>query len=189
MASKEFSTRVLVVDDEQMVRDTIAMILSARGCVVITAEDGLAALKLLRKRLPDVIITDVRMPRMSGLEFLSIVRRRFPHIPTIAVTGGPISEMTAHGPLADVVMQKGHYKPDHLVETVQLLAEEGMSRRQQSEPPQYVRMRSDQTVLLTCLQCLRSYSLKCEPITTGVRTAECPNCGWQVRYSVDQSIL
>jgi CheY-like chemotaxis protein len=189
MTSKEFSTRVLVVDDEKIVRETIAMILAARGCAVTTAEDGLAALKLLRKKLPDVIISDIRMPNMSGLEFLSIVRRRFPYIPSIALSGGPITELTSQAQLADVVMQKGHYKPDHLVEMVQLLAEEGMARRQQSEPPQFVRMGTDRTVSLTCNQCLRSFTANCEPITVGVRTAECPTCTWQVRYTVDSAVL
>jgi CheY-like chemotaxis protein len=189
MGSSEFQIRVVVVDDEELVRDTIALILKSRGCIVSTAEDGLAGLKLLRKRQPDVIISDLRMPRMSGLEFLSIVHRRYPHIATIAVTGGPISEMLTQAPLADVVIQKGHYRPDHLVETVKLLAEDSMTRRQRNETPQFSPIRKDGTILLTCNECLRSFSLQPAPVNTGVRTAECPACGWQIRYQVDSAVL
>ena len=41
----------------------------------------------LRQSLPDMIISDLSMPNMSGFEFLSVVRRRFPHIPVIAISG------------------------------------------------------------------------------------------------------
>jgi CheY-like chemotaxis protein len=187
--TNEFLIRVLVVDDEELVRDTIALILKARGCLVNTAEDGLAGLKLLRKKQPDVIISDVRMPRMSGLELLSIVRRRYPQIATIAITGGPISEMVSQGALADVVMQKGHYKPDHLVETVKLLVEDSMLRRQRDDPPQFSRVGNNGSVLLTCIECFRSFSLPHAPVTAGVHTAECPTCGWQIRYQVDSAVL
>jgi CheY-like chemotaxis protein len=189
MSSNEFPIRVLIVDDEEPVRETIALILKARGCTVNIAEDGLAGLRLLRKKQPDVVISDVRMPRMSGLEFLSIVRRRYPHIATIAITGGPISEMVSHGSLADVVMQKGHYRPDHLVETVKLLVEDSMLRRQRNDTPQFSRMGNNGAILLTCIECLRSFSLQRAPATAGVHTAECPTCGWQIRYQVDSAVL
>ena len=58
--------------------------MSSFGFSVRVAEDGFVALKILREVLPDLILTDLRMPGMSGFELLSIVRRRFPHIPTIA---------------------------------------------------------------------------------------------------------
>lgn len=189
MSNSDFPIRVVVVDDEELVRDTIALILKARGCAVNTAADGLAGLKLLRRKQPDVLISDVRMPRMSGLEFLSIVRRRYPHIATIAITGGPISEIASQGPLADVVIQKGHYKPDHLVETVKLLAEDSMPRRQRHETPQFSPIRKDGTILLTCNECLRSFSIQPAPVATGVRAAECPACGWQITYQVDSAVL
>ena len=63
------------------------MLLAARSFDVQTAEDGFEALLALRGALPDVIITDLKMPHMSGFELLSIVRKRFPQIPTIAISG------------------------------------------------------------------------------------------------------
>jgi CheY-like chemotaxis protein len=66
-------------------------VLSRAGYEVRTATDGFQALALMRKALPDLIISDLKMPNMSGFEFLSIVRRRFPHIPVIAITGDFVS--------------------------------------------------------------------------------------------------
>ena len=74
--------QVLVVDDDPTVRESFAMLLQSGGYDVQVAEDGFSALLQLRKLLPDVIISDLNMPRMSGFEFLSVVRRRFPEIST-----------------------------------------------------------------------------------------------------------
>ena len=54
------------------------------GYEVGIAKDGFAALALMRGALPDLIVSDLKMPNMSGFEFLSIARRRFLQIPTIA---------------------------------------------------------------------------------------------------------
>lgn len=78
--SSGFSYRILVVDDDEMVRITSAKILESKGFEVRTANDGFQALVELRKAEPNVIVSDLRMPNMSGFELLSVVRRRFPHI-------------------------------------------------------------------------------------------------------------
>jgi PleD family two-component response regulator len=75
-----FRFRILVVDDEPSIRDAVREILEGRGYEVLTAADGLDGLQALSKSLPDLIISDLNMPRMSGFEFLTIVRERFPHI-------------------------------------------------------------------------------------------------------------
>lgn len=82
-----FNFRVLVVDDEEMIRITSAKVLQSRGFEVRTAADGFEALVELRKAPPDIVISDLHMPNMSGFELLSVVRRRFPHIPVIAISG------------------------------------------------------------------------------------------------------
>ena len=51
------------------------------------AEDGFSALAEIRKEVPDILLSDLNMPRMSGFELLSVVRRRFPSIRTIAMSG------------------------------------------------------------------------------------------------------
>src|SRR3990172_2940336 len=79
--------RVLVVDDEAVNRELISDILASEGYDVVTAQDGLDALNHLAVPLPDVIISDLRMPRMSGVEFLAVVRRKYPDVPLIAISG------------------------------------------------------------------------------------------------------
>src|ERR1700751_5734042 len=82
-----FNYRLLVVDDEPSLRDTLQTSLSMQGYEVRVARDGFDALAQMRGALPDLILTDLKMPNMSGFEFLSVVRRRFPQIPTIAISG------------------------------------------------------------------------------------------------------
>ena len=74
-----FHYRVLVVDDDERILRVSSEILAHTGKYEVqTGRDGFEALVLLRKALPDVIISDLKMPGMSGFELLSIVRRRFP---------------------------------------------------------------------------------------------------------------
>ena len=68
--------------------------------------DGIEGLHSLSKSLPDLIISDLNMPRMTGFEFLAIVRQRFPHIATIAMSGGFISGEMPVGILADAFYKK-----------------------------------------------------------------------------------
>ena len=79
--------RVLVVDDAAANRELLSEILAAEGYDVATAQDGLDALKQLAEPLPDVIISDLRMPRMSGFEFLAVVRGKYPDVPLLAISG------------------------------------------------------------------------------------------------------
>jgi CheY-like chemotaxis protein len=78
---------ILVVDDEKSIRETVAQLLRVRGYEVATPKDGFDALLQLRRVIPTVIISDPNMPNMSGFEFLSVVRRRFPQISVIAMSG------------------------------------------------------------------------------------------------------
>ena len=78
---------VLVVDDETVKTKVLAQILKVSGYEAGVAEDGFEALVRIDEHQPDLIISDLRMPHMSGFELLSIVRRRFPEIPVIATSG------------------------------------------------------------------------------------------------------
>ena len=68
------SKTVLTVDDSRTMRDMLKMALSAAGYSVIQAEDGVHGLEVLSGSNPDVIITDINMPRMDGFGFISVVR-------------------------------------------------------------------------------------------------------------------
>lgn len=80
------SITILVVDDEQMMRDLLGKILSRDGYQVLTAEDGQAALDTLEKTKVDLIISDMKMPRLNGFELLKIVKKEYPRIGMIMMT-------------------------------------------------------------------------------------------------------
>ena len=67
-------TRVLIVDDEPSIRQLVATLLTLEGFEVTTAQDGLAALEQVQASPPDVVVSDVRMPNMTGYELLTAVR-------------------------------------------------------------------------------------------------------------------
>lgn len=70
--------RILVVDDERLIAETVAAILNANGFEAAEAYSGEEALEAARMHQPDIVLTDVLMPRMSGVELGMKLRREFP---------------------------------------------------------------------------------------------------------------
>lgn len=81
------NSHILVVDDEQLTCQSLYEILKFEGYKVSTARDGLEALKLIEKSPPDIIIADMKMPRMDGLELLRETRDKGLEIAVILITG------------------------------------------------------------------------------------------------------
>jgi len=79
---------VLIIDDERDTRESLRIILEAAGYSVRTARDGGEGLKLQEAQPADVVITDIFMPVVEGLETIQAVRSRFPRTKIIAVSGG-----------------------------------------------------------------------------------------------------
>ncbi len=69
------SVSILIVDDEEMMRNLLEKILAREGYQVTTAEDGLAALELVREHPFDLVISDMKMPRMNGFELLKAIKK------------------------------------------------------------------------------------------------------------------
>jgi len=67
--------KILVVDDEPLVRDLLKEVLKTEGYEVAIAEDGLAASKEVKKQEIDLVITDVRIPKLDGIELLKEIKR------------------------------------------------------------------------------------------------------------------
>ena len=78
--------RILVVDDKELMRDSVGTMLSRRGHTVVAAGNGEAALERIAKRPVDVVVTDLQMPGMDGLELMKAVRERDDSIPVILMT-------------------------------------------------------------------------------------------------------
>jgi CheY-like chemotaxis protein len=112
---------LLIVDDERSTRELISSILKSEGYEVLTARDGLDALNRLVEPLPNVIISDLNMPRMSGFEFLAVVRQTFPHLPVIAISGEFEGNELPTGVFADAYLPKGGFTFDQLRTTVREL--------------------------------------------------------------------
>ncbi|OHD13641.1 MAG: transcriptional regulator [Spirochaetes bacterium GWB1_48_6] len=117
---------VLVVDDEKNIRDGLGRFLELEGYDVKTAEDGKAALDLLNKGHVDLILSDLKMPRLSGEELLKAISTASPNIPVIILTG--------HGTIENAVaaMRDGAYdfltKPVNL-DRLSMLVKRALSNR------------------------------------------------------------
>lgn len=82
---KEFS--VLVVDDEEEFRDLTVKILAKRGIKAMSAESGKKALEILKHRTMDVVLLDVKMPEMDGIETLRQIHKLKPLVQVVLLTG------------------------------------------------------------------------------------------------------
>lgn len=80
--------RILIVDDEQDIRDVARILLEGCGYAVKCAEDGQAALQILGQEPFDVVLTDMLMPEMDGVELINELRRRNPAQSIVAMSGG-----------------------------------------------------------------------------------------------------
>lgn len=89
----ETNGRVMVVDDEADVRKVAKMCLEKAGYQVIEAEDGEQAIREIKQGdnpvMLDVIITDINMPKVNGLEAIQFFQQEWPHVPLIVMTGFP----------------------------------------------------------------------------------------------------
>lgn len=89
-------SRILVVDDEQLVRDLTVQVLRRNGYTVVDSGTAQEALDLLDAERFDLVISDVVMPGLSGVELLNEIRDRQPDLPVLLITGGsPDPERTA----------------------------------------------------------------------------------------------
>ena len=191
-------SHVLVVDDESSIRDSMSMLLQAAGYDVRTAEHGFDALLQLGTWTVDVVISDLNMPQMSGFEFMSVVRRRFPEIVVIAISGAYDSgDQVPGGVIADAFYAKGHHKPEELLHTMaELLSTKearAVSHNRQSAPVWIPRNGKDSNgvpfIVLTCTLCLRSFPLSVlRENVQEIQETPCLFCSGPVRYVIDFSI-
>ena len=181
-----FHYRILVVDDDEQIRLISEQVLSQSGYEVRSASDGFEALALMRKALPDLIISDLNMSNMSGFELLSIVRRRFPQLPVIAITGD-YSTSETEALLADAIFHKGQYSPNQLFKEIQSLLEHSPIRPYLPKPDQAPVWipRNGNYVVLTCIDCLRSFSIPEDEAERGPRELPCVYCDTQIRFSLE----
>ena len=84
--------KILLVEDDEAVRDMLTQMLTRAKHVVAGAVDGEDALKVLREFKPDIMVTDIIMPKKSGTELIEEVKRNLPDLEIIAISGGGRSD-------------------------------------------------------------------------------------------------
>jgi CheY-like chemotaxis protein len=185
----QLGNRVLLVEDESLIRKVISGYLVAAGYVVQTAVDGLDALGKLRAGLPDLIISDLKMPRMSGVEFLNIVRKRFPQIPVMVISSVAANEMPVEV-AADAYFHKNGFGFQRLLEAVSDLTGKlplrGAPPPIGNEPVQ-ARWDGEGHFVLRCEDCLREFSVPgVFPMGRDEKCTTCVHCGKFVRFLVTE---
>ncbi len=119
----EAKVKLLIVDDDKSVRESLSQLFTEFGHSVRSAEDGSSALLGIYQEIPNIILSDLHMPRMSGFEFLTVVRRRFPAIRVIAMSGAFSGDDIPPRLAADAFYEKGP-KLSPLLQIVQAMTSE-----------------------------------------------------------------
>lgn len=120
---------ILIIDDDEQVRSLLARSMEMAGCAAMTAADGREGQRLLEQHPFDLVITDLIMPEKEGMETISHVRRHFPGVKIIAISGGGRIGPETYLPAAlDLGADLAFAKPfsvDELVAAVRVLLGSG----------------------------------------------------------------
>ena len=190
----ETRAKLLVVDDDPHVRSSMSFLLTQLGYQVEAAEDGFAALSSLRRQSPDIIVSDLNMPGMSGFELLSVIRRRFPAIGVIAMSGAFSGVDRQPGVAADVFYEKAT-SLHSLVESLHALAKQGKPHmRPTPDDPALIWIASNghtdlgiPFVTIGCPDCLRTFRQHLHVTADFRRHAACVHCGFEIAFAVIES--
>lgn len=192
---RQFDYRMLIVDDDAVFCEIADELFSSLGYTVRCADDGFEALAMMKQALPDIIICDLNLPKMSGFELLSIIRRRFPQIPAIAVSGEYMGTDLPTGVIADAYLQKGgDHSPEVLVAKIRELLEHSPLRGnivKSPNAPVWIPLNGKQYFVVTCPNCLRSFSLPTpkDLEDNPTRSACCEFCDAEVAYVLDAEAI
>jgi len=182
---------LLIVDDDPSVRLALANVLTEVGYRVSTAEDGLCALREIRNEVPNLLLSDLNMPNMSGFELLSVIRRRFPEIRTIAMSGSFSGNEAPSGVAADGFYQKGS-SITALLRIIDTLPLAERTAHPPTSPYELLwihhnshDLSPEASVTITCPECLRTFS---QALGTGYlkRKTECIYCRCSIHYAIVQ---
>jgi CheY-like chemotaxis protein len=181
----QFRRRILLVDGDASFLRVSAEALRTEGYEVLTAQNGFEALYILRGAHPELLITELNLPAMSGFELLSVVRTRFSHIAAIAVSSEYTAVTVPHEAICDTFVAKGPNCFFELLEEARRLISESPlrgSRPKTDVAPVWIPRSTAGYIILTCPECLRSFSAA-EPTSTSA-TESCLFCGASVRFEM-----
>ena len=181
---------LLVVDDESRVCRNLSIMFGALGYAMRTAVDGFSALRAIRDEIPDIILSDLNMPGMSGFELLSVVRRRFPSIRVIAMSGAFSGTRVPAGVAADAYYEKGN-RVGMLLRVVETMALPRESHRPSPRPlaPIWIPTNGhdpagEPYVMIACPECLRTFPQVLGKGAAHALQTECVHCSNPIQYAI-----
>jgi CheY-like chemotaxis protein len=187
---------LLVVDDQALIRTCLSEFLTEHGYGVRIAPDGFSALAEIRREIPDLIVSDLNMPGMSGFELLSVVRRRFPSIPVIAMSGAFSGVELPLGVAADAFYEKG-VDPGFLLQLVEDITHPRKTRlinRPRLLAPIWIPTNGhdpagEPYVMVICSECLRTFPQLLGGDSGPIHHTDCLYCHNPIQYAIVHSAV
>jgi len=179
---------ILIADDYRVNARRLAQLLRLSQYDVVIAEDGFDALLKIADHQPDLLISDLRMPRMSGFELLSVVRRRFPEMPVISMSGDYDPLVLPPCIICDAFFRKGGYESSELLAKVTELLR-GMHRPallKSTAVPVWLPRDHGDYYIVTCTNCLRSFPTRgTTEEEHAVQQTPCIHCETPLTYYIE----
>ena len=181
--------RLLIVDDKECIRRTLSRVAAGLGFQVRSTHNGLSALREIRLENPDFLLSDLNMPGMSGFELLSVVRRRFPAILVIAMSGIFCGSKVPSCVYADAFYQKG----SSTTNLTQILRTPPKIKRQ-AQPdsdcvsPLWIQRNPRHSsvtaqVRIICPECLWAFYHALDGLGNLQCEVDCIHCGYSIQHS------
>ena len=184
---------LLIVDDAPSIRVSLSEFLASDGYTTRSAEDGSSALAEIRREVPDLLLSDLNMPGMSGFQLLRVVRRQFPSIRVIAMSGAFSGDEIPSGVSADGFFQKGR-GIDDLLRIMKFLPQPARLAQQPAAAPPPVWIARYQRnadgegyATIECPECLGTFPEVLNDPIDPVSKTDCIYCGSPVRYAIFQA--
>jgi CheY-like chemotaxis protein/DNA-directed RNA polymerase subunit RPC12/RpoP len=181
----------LIVDDEPAIRTSLSHLLTEIGYSVRSAQDGFSALVEIWKEIPDIVLSDLNMPGMSGFDLLAVIRRRFPSIQVIAMSGAVCGDASSRI-AADAFYQKGC----GVGSLLQIMKDLPSPARTSSNPPAastpiWIQpdghtSSGEPYVTITCPECSRTFPQALGSRLRQVREIDCVYCLSKIPYAIVQ---
>jgi CheY-like chemotaxis protein len=160
------------------------------GLTVSAAEDGFTALAEIRRQKPDIILSDLNMPGMSGFELLSVVRRRFPDVQVVAMSGAFSGDTIQPGVAADAFYEKASGLPLLLKIIHKMITPERPIQSHSEDPSPIWLLSAGHTafdkasVTIVCPECFRTFPQVIEEIRRLIHETDCIYCDTLIYYAI-----
>jgi CheY-like chemotaxis protein len=184
--------KLLIVDDDVSIRTSLSLIFTGFGHSVRSSADGFSALLEIRQELPDIILSDLNMPGMSGFELLSVVRRRFPAIQVIAMSGAFSGDGVPAGVAADAFYEKGTSLRS-LLRIVEVMTHPEWPPLQHPSTLAPIWIPSnghdpsgEKYVMITCPECLRTFPQVLGEAICLIHETGCVHCSSLIHFAIVQ---